>query len=63
MADAGINLDFLVAEVVGRKFSAVYGFADAEGARRAVPLIKKASALSSAQRPGRSGKPARAEKR
>jgi hypothetical protein len=44
IADAGINLDFLVAQVIGRKFSAVYGFADAEGARRAVPLIKKAGA-------------------
>ena len=44
IADAGINLDFLIAQVVGRKFSAVYGFASEEGARRAVPLIKKASA-------------------
>jgi hypothetical protein len=44
IAEAGINLDFLVAQVVGRKFSAVYGFANEEGARRAAPLIKKASA-------------------
>lgn len=42
IADAGINLDFLVAQVIGRKFSAIYGFADEDGARRAVPLIKKA---------------------
>jgi hypothetical protein len=44
IADAGINLDFLVAQVIGRKFSAVYGFASADDARRAVPLIKKAGA-------------------
>jgi hypothetical protein len=44
IADAGINLDFLVAGVVGRKYSAVYGFADEDGARRAAALIKKASA-------------------
>jgi hypothetical protein len=44
VADAGINLDFLIAQVIGRKYSAVFGFADADGARRAVPLIKKAGA-------------------
>jgi hypothetical protein len=42
IADAGINMDFVVAQVVGRKYSAVFGFADEEGARRAMPLIKKA---------------------
>lgn len=54
IADAGINLDFLVAQVIGRKYSAVYGFADADGARRAVPLIKKASAAGK-----KAGKPKR----
>jgi hypothetical protein len=42
IADAGINMDFVVAQVIGRKYSAVFGFADEDGARRAVPLIKKA---------------------
>lgn len=51
LADAGINLDFVVAQVIGRKYSAVFGFADEEGARRAVPLMKKA---------GRAGRPAAA---
>ena len=44
IADAGINLDFVVAQVIGRKFSAVFGFADSEGARRSVSIIKKESA-------------------
>ncbi len=48
IADAGINLDFVVAQVIGRKYSAVFGFADAAGAERAVPLIKKAGAAGRA---------------
>jgi hypothetical protein len=42
IADAGINLDFLVAQVVGRKFSAVFGFGNEADARTAAGLIKKA---------------------
>ncbi len=44
VADAGINLGFFVAQVVGRRFSAVIGFEDEEDARKATPLIKKAGA-------------------
>ncbi len=34
IADAGISLDFLVAQVVGRKYSAVFGFeSDADAAK------------------------------
>ena len=44
LADAGVNLDFLVAHVVGRKFSAVFGFENDADAAKAVSLIKKASA-------------------
>jgi len=44
IADAGINLDFVVAQVTGGKYSAVFGFEQEEGARQAVPLIKKAAA-------------------
>jgi hypothetical protein len=44
VADAGINLDFVVAQVIGGKYSAVFGFEEEDGARRAVPLIKKAAA-------------------
>lgn len=46
LADAGINLVFLVAQVVGRRYSAVFGFESAVDADRAVGLLKKA-------RPGR----------
>jgi hypothetical protein len=41
MADAGINLSFLVAQVIGRKYTAVVGFESEEDARRASTLIKK----------------------
>jgi hypothetical protein len=41
VADAGINLDFVVSQVVGRRFSAVFGFARQADADRAVPLLKQ----------------------
>jgi len=44
LADAGVNLDFLVAQAIGRKFSAVFGFENAADADRASALIKKAAA-------------------
>jgi hypothetical protein len=44
IADAGINMSFIVAQVVGRKFSAVFGFENDEDARKAAALIKKALA-------------------
>ena len=41
IADAGVNLAFVVAHVVGSRFSAVYGF-DTEGDRRtAVSVLRK----------------------
>ncbi len=43
IAAAGINLDFLVAQVVGRKFSAVFGFGNEADAKKATGLIKKAA--------------------
>jgi hypothetical protein len=43
MAEAGINLAFLVAQVVGSRFSAVIGFEDEELSRKAASLIKKAA--------------------
>jgi hypothetical protein len=42
LADAGVNLDFLVAQVIGRKYSAVVGFENEADADKAVSLIKKA---------------------
>ena len=41
IADARINLAFLVAQVVGTKFSAVYGFDSVTDRDRAVKLLKK----------------------
>ncbi|HTT62791.1 MAG TPA: hypothetical protein VMG35_13140 [Bryobacteraceae bacterium] len=44
IADAGINLDFLVAQVIGRKYSAVIGFENEGDARKASGLVKRAIA-------------------
>jgi hypothetical protein len=44
LADAGINIAFLVAQTVGRKYSAVFGFESEDDATRAVGLLKKAAA-------------------
>lgn len=42
IADAGINLAFLVAQVIGSKFRAVYGFDSEADRRTAARLLKKA---------------------
>jgi len=42
VADAGINLSFMMAMVVGRKFSAVFGFGSEADAKMAAPLLRKA---------------------
>lgn len=42
IADAGINLTFLVAQVIGKKYSAVFGFETEEDSKKAAALIKKA---------------------
>lgn len=41
IAEAGINLAFVVAQVIGSKFSAVVGFDSDADRRRAVALLKK----------------------
>ncbi len=43
IAGAGINVAFMVAQVVGRRYSAVYGFETEEDARIATNLIRKVS--------------------
>ncbi len=40
---AGINISFMVVQVVGRRYSAVYGFETEEEAQIAANLIKKVS--------------------
>jgi len=42
IADAGININFLVAQTIGRKFSAVFGFETEADAKTAAALIKRA---------------------
>jgi len=42
LADAGVNLDFLVAQVIGRKYSAILGFENDADAEKASALIKNA---------------------
>ena len=44
MGNAGINLAFLVALVVGRRYSGVFGFESQEDARKAAEIIKRSSA-------------------
>ena len=43
IGEAGINITFLVAQVIGAQFSAVMGFADEVAAKQATALIKKAA--------------------
>jgi hypothetical protein len=43
IAEAGINVGFLVAQVIGPKFSAVIGFEDEAACLKAASLIKKAA--------------------
>lgn len=43
LGDAGINLGFLVGQVIGEKYSAVIGFDNDADAEQALPLIKKAA--------------------
>jgi hypothetical protein len=44
IADAGINMDFVVAQVVGRKYSAVFGFESDADATKCAAIIRKAAA-------------------
>lgn len=42
LAQAGINVAFLVAQVVGRRYAAVIGFDSQADAKKAAPLLRKA---------------------
>ena len=44
IADAGISLDFLVAQVVGKKYSAVFGFGSDADVEKCAGIIRKAGA-------------------
>ena len=41
IASAGIDMDFVVAQVIGRRFSAVFGFGSEEDATKSIGLIRK----------------------
>ncbi len=43
IGDAGINMTFVVAQVVGGKYSAVFGFENESDTNKAATLIKKAA--------------------
>lgn len=44
LAEAGINMGFLMAQVVGRRYSAVIGFEKAQDATRSAAIIKRIAA-------------------
>ena len=44
LARSGISMHYLVAQVVGRKYSAVIGFGSMDEAKRAAALVRKAAA-------------------
>jgi hypothetical protein len=44
IAGAGVNMTFFVAQVIGRRYSAVIGFGSDADAKTAAPLIKNATA-------------------
>jgi hypothetical protein len=44
VGDAGINMSFVMAQVVGQRYSAVFGFENEADASKAATLIKRATA-------------------
>jgi len=50
IGEAGINMNYLVAHVVGNRFSSVFGFDSEADADRAIPLIKTAATARRAKR-------------
>jgi hypothetical protein len=64
IADGGINLDFLVAQVIEDSYSAVLGFDSEADLKKAAPLIKKAAQNKAAMtgKPARKGTPERLRK-
>ncbi len=46
VADSGVNVSFLMAQVVGRRYAAVFGFENDTDATKAATLIKRAAATT-----------------
>jgi hypothetical protein len=59
LADAGINVAFVIAQVLGRKFTAAIGFDDESAATNGGRIIKAAGK----QAPGRAGGAKRGSRR
>jgi len=53
LADAGINLAFVMAQVLGRRFTAAIGFDDESAATNAARVIKQAARPAATKRPRR----------
>jgi hypothetical protein len=53
LADAGLNVAFLMAQVIGRRFAAAIGFEDDAQANQAIGIIKKAGAAKRTRTPAR----------
>jgi len=51
LTDAGINMHFVVAHVLGRKYTAVFGFESEANARRAATIIKKVASGAKLSKP------------
>jgi hypothetical protein len=46
IANAGFNLDFVVAQVIGRRYSAVFGFASEADAAKCAAIIRNSAAAA-----------------
>ncbi|MBV8358119.1 MAG: hypothetical protein JO189_09325 [Deltaproteobacteria bacterium] len=46
VADSGVNVSFLMAQVVGRRYAAVFGFENDTDATKAATLIKRVAATA-----------------
>ena len=46
LAEAGINIDFVVAQVSGNRHSTVLGFDNEESLRRAAPILKRVARVA-----------------
>ncbi|OLD60853.1 MAG: hypothetical protein AUI33_15110 [Ignavibacteria bacterium 13_1_40CM_2_61_4] len=46
LAEAGINIDFVVAQVSGGRYSAIFGFDNEEALRRAAPILRRVARVA-----------------
>ena len=46
LAEAGINIDFVVAQVSSGRYSAIFGFDTEEAARRAAPILRRVARVA-----------------